>query len=136
MDPAPSQIPEALAAVTTPSFLNTGLRADILSRDVSGRGCSSVSMTYVLISCLRKMGVIKSQFMKTSCMRDKDVMKDILLFYPFSSRLQRWPSPNQTHRSFLLLPMSADYESPIHRSPVVCFLIWNSVSKVYTNSIK
>ena len=46
IDPAPSQIPEAFAAVTTPSFLKTGRRVDIFSREVSGRGCSSVSMTF------------------------------------------------------------------------------------------
>lgn len=46
IDPAPSQIPEALAAVTTPSFLKTGRRADIFSRELSGRGCSSVSMIF------------------------------------------------------------------------------------------
>lgn len=46
MVPAPSQMPEALAAVTTPSFLKTGRREEIFSREVSGRGCSSVSMTF------------------------------------------------------------------------------------------
>lgn len=42
--PAPSQIPEAFAAVTTPSFLKTGRRAAIFSAD-TGRGCSSASTT-------------------------------------------------------------------------------------------
>lgn len=57
IDPAPSQIPEALAAVTTPSFLKTGLSVDIFSRDVSGRGCSSVSITYLCISYSHETGI-------------------------------------------------------------------------------
>jgi hypothetical protein len=44
--PAPSQMPDALAAVTTPSFLKVGLSFDIFSRVVSGRGCSSVSTIF------------------------------------------------------------------------------------------
>ena len=43
--PAPSQIPEAFAAVTTPSFLNTGRRPAIFSFEVSARGCSSLSIS-------------------------------------------------------------------------------------------
>lgn len=43
--PAPSQMPDAFAAVTTPSFLNTGRSAAIFSSD-TGRGCSSVSTVF------------------------------------------------------------------------------------------
>mmetsp|Transcript_12643 Transcript_12643/g.19425 ORF Transcript_12643/g.19425 Transcript_12643/m.19425 type:complete len:207 (-) Transcript_12643:625-1245(-) len=39
--PAPSLMPEALPAVTHPSFLNTGLRERIFSSWTSGRGLSS-----------------------------------------------------------------------------------------------
>ena len=38
-------MPEALAAVTAPFFLNTGFNDAIFSNFVSGRGCSSVSIT-------------------------------------------------------------------------------------------
>jgi len=40
---APSLIPEALAAVTVPSFLKAGFRPASFSAVVSPRGCSSVS---------------------------------------------------------------------------------------------
>ena len=43
---APSQIPEALAAVTTPPFLKTGGSFAICSMVVCGFGCSSVSNTF------------------------------------------------------------------------------------------
>src|SRR5690606_32647712 len=41
--PAPSQIPDALPAVTTPSFLKTGGSLASTSIVVSGRGCSSLA---------------------------------------------------------------------------------------------
>ncbi len=41
MEAAPSLIPEALAAVTVPSFLNAVRRVAIFSMLVSGLGCSS-----------------------------------------------------------------------------------------------
>ena len=44
---APSQIPEALAAVTTPPFLKTGGSLAICSGVVWGFGCSSVSNSFV-----------------------------------------------------------------------------------------
>ena len=40
---APSTIPEAEAAVTTPSGLNVGRRLFISSRDASSRKCSSLA---------------------------------------------------------------------------------------------
>ena len=43
---APSQIPDALAAVTTPPFLKTGGSLAICSIVVWGLGCSSVSNTF------------------------------------------------------------------------------------------
>jgi len=54
MDDAPSLIPDALPAVTVPSFLNAGRSFDSPSEVVSGLGYSSSSMT---VSALREITV-------------------------------------------------------------------------------
>mmetsp|Transcript_2760 Transcript_2760/g.4644 ORF Transcript_2760/g.4644 Transcript_2760/m.4644 type:complete len:209 (+) Transcript_2760:401-1027(+) len=59
--PAPSLIPEALPAVTTPPFLKRGLSLARLSKVVWGRGCSSVSKaTSPFLRSLIMIGSISS----------------------------------------------------------------------------
>ena len=50
--------PIALAAVTTPSFLNTGFKFDNFSTVVSGFGCSSVSTTFSPFRLFTSIGAI------------------------------------------------------------------------------
>ena len=58
--PAPSQIPLAPAAVTTPSLSKTGRSLEMDSTVVSGLGCSSVSMVLGPLRVLTSMGAISA----------------------------------------------------------------------------
>uniref|UniRef100_A0A8D8QRQ7 Uncharacterized protein n=1 Tax=Cacopsylla melanoneura TaxID=428564 RepID=A0A8D8QRQ7_9HEMI len=56
--PAPSQIPEADPAVTTPSFLNTGGSLPSVSSVVCGLGCSSESIDTGFLLIVTSTGAI------------------------------------------------------------------------------
>ena len=57
---APSTIPEALPAVTSPSFLKYGLRLSSTSSVVSGRMCSSLRNSTVWPFCFTGTGTTSS----------------------------------------------------------------------------
>ncbi len=64
---APSQIPLALPAVTTPSFLKTGGSLARVSIVVCGRGCSSVSTVFGPLRVFTSTGAISSAKKPPSC---------------------------------------------------------------------
>ena len=57
---APSAMPEAFPAVTTPSFLNTGASLASASSVDCGRGCSSAANCTAPFLVLTSMGAISS----------------------------------------------------------------------------